>query len=78
MENIDSCHGYYDPSQQPMIYRSRNSMHLSTQPGEMPVCAEEDHDNMNNEDTLRQVPEMPEEEELAEAMQMVTVTRGIF
>lgn len=59
-------------TQQPMMYRSRNSMYLASQGGDMPLHAEEEADNNQNEDTLKGVPEMPEEEE-AEALRMVTM-----
>ncbi|GAB1600620.1 uncharacterized protein LOC115209612 isoform X4 [Argonauta hians] len=59
----------YDMTQQPMMYRSRNSMYLASQGGDLPLHAEEEADNNQNEDTLKGVPEMPEEEE-AEALRM--------
>ncbi|KAL5005489.1 hypothetical protein ScPMuIL_018945 [Solemya velum] len=56
---------YYNISQ-PVIQRSRNSVQTGSQ-GEATPFGDEDHDNIHNEDTLRGVPEMPEEE--AEATQ---------
>ena len=47
-------------------------MYLASQGGDMPLHAEEEADNNQNEDTLKGVPEMPEEEE-AEALRMVTM-----
>ncbi len=54
------------------IYRSRNSMQMALQQGDMALLAEE-VDNIHNDDTLKRVPEMPEEEE-AEAIEMVSET----
>lgn len=58
---------YYNISQ-PTIQRSRNSVQTGSQ-GEANPFGDEDHDNVHNEDTLRGVPEMPDEE--AEATQRV-------
>ncbi|XP_046543567.1 uncharacterized protein LOC124253779 [Haliotis rubra] len=58
----------YASSSQPGIYRSRNSMQMALQQGDIALLAEE-ADNIHNDDTLKRVPEMPEEEE-AEAIEM--------
>ena len=61
----------YGSSSQHGLYRSRNSMHLAVQHGDLVVMPDrEEADNIHNDDTLKQVPEMPEEEE-AEALEMV-------
>ncbi|XP_069103594.1 uncharacterized protein [Argopecten irradians] len=54
-----------------VMYRARNSMHLSAAQAEeiMLSRGDDDHDTFPNDDPLRGVPELPEQEE-AEAMEM--------
>lgn len=48
--------------QQPLMYRSRNSMQLATQSGDMLMCSG-DEEPTNEADILHHVPEIPEDEE---------------
>lgn len=67
--NVRRSSRYHDALQQSTMYRSRNSMQLSSQPGDMPLFAEEEN-FATNDDTLQGVPELPEQEE-SEALEMV-------
>ncbi|KAK7482892.1 hypothetical protein BaRGS_00025925, partial [Batillaria attramentaria] len=67
----------YAGSSQRGVYRSRNSLHVVNLPpmGDLPLPPDRDDlDGQPNDDSLKQVPEMPEEEE-AEAIEMEEFTQ---